>query len=69
MTTNNVVFTSGITRVSDLPDRAVYEKEGRLWVKQEAGYSMALDNFVRYQVRPTEQVEHVYSQVTVTVKR
>ena len=59
---------SDVLRVKDLPQGTCYLKEYRLWIKQECGYSLALDNFVRYQVRSTEQVERVYNEVEISVK-
>ena len=56
-----------VLRVKHLPEGAVFLKEHRLWIKQDGGYCLALDNFVRYQVRPEEQVERVFDQITISV--
>lgn len=63
-----VMPVSGVLRVKDLPEGSCYMKEHRLWIKQESGYSLALDNFVRYQVRPTEQVERRFSKIQIKVE-
>lgn len=59
---------SSVLRVQDLPEGTCYLKEGQVLIKQECGYSMALDNFVRYQVRGTEQVERVISEVSIRIE-
>lgn len=52
-------------RVQDLDFGTCFLKEHRLWIKQNDGYCMALDNFVRYQLRPAEQVERVIHSIKI----
>lgn len=58
---------ASIIRVGDLELGTCFLKEHRLWIKQEGGYCIALDNFVRYAVRLDEQVEKVLSRVQIMV--
>lgn len=60
---------SCIVRVGDLEIGACFSKEYRVWVKQENGYCIALDNLVRYQVRPLEQVEQIFTSVVIVVSK
>lgn len=57
-----------VQRVGDLPLGTCYLKEHQLWIKQEAGYSLNLETFTRYQVRPLEVVEAVFSELRIHAK-
>lgn len=63
-----VGIESDILRVGDLPDTTCFLKEERLWIKQQDGYCLALDNFKRYQVRSSERVDKVFSRVRISVE-
>lgn len=58
-----------VLRVEDLEEGCCFLKEGQLMVKQETGYCLGLDNFVRHQVRPTEPVDETYRRIHIRVER
>ncbi len=71
-TTINLVIAAAAdpdnrARLSKLNTGTCYENKDGFWVKQEAGYSLALGSLRRYPVDPEERVDNVFSRITITV--
>jgi len=52
---------SKIIRVEDLAENTMFVKEDSVLVKQTGGYCLSLENLCRFQVRPKERVDHVFT--------